>query len=369
MRKSIIDQAAALSKLRFMKQQGETIGKVPGELVFVGNQKQEFVRISVIAYNEGTFLEKELEELPLAELNTLKEHYSVVWINIDGLHDAEKIVSIGQLISIPDLLLEDIVHTGQRPKFNQTKEAIFYILKMLRLDKSQQIIEAEQLSVYQSDNVLFSFQEKVGDVFEPVRERIRQKSGRVRNVGVDYLSYCLADSVIDSYILIMQHFGEKIENLEDQIILEPNSQVLGQINRYKIELNYFRKAIRPAREAVANWKKSDFQGIAEETRPFLEDLNELTERAFYSVENYKSMLTEQLTVYSTNVNNKLNDIMKVLTIFSALFIPLTFIAGIYGTNFEYFPELKFKYSYFVMWGVMLTVAILMLFYFKRKRWF
>lgn len=367
MRNYLLEQAESLTRLRFIKKQGETKGKVPGELVFVGDQKQDFVRMRVFAFDEKNILEKEITHLK--ELDEIQNNFGAVWLNVDGLHDTDRIEKVKDYFQIPNLISEDIVHTGQRPKFNELPEATFFLLKMLSLDEKQHILEAEQFSMFQKSKVLITFQEKVGDVLDPVRDRIRNRQGRICSAGVDYLAYCLADAIIDNYIFIMEYFAEKIEVLEDRIILQPDANVLAQINRYKVELNYFRKTIRPAREAVANWKKSGSSLVLEETKPFLEDLDELIQRAYDNVENYKAMLTEQLSVYSTNVNNKMNDIMKVLTIFSALFIPLTFIAGIYGTNFEYFPELKFKYSYFVMWAVMITLAVVMLIYFKRKKWF
>ena len=354
-------------KVRFIKNNQDTLGKVPGELIFVGDKKQDFVKIRLIAFNENELIEKEISEL--SELNEIEGKYTVTWLNVDGLHDISKIKEVAEYFSFPELLSEDIVHTGQRPRFEEHPGFIFGIQKMLRLDKKENLLDAEQFSFVQNESVLITFQESVGDFFEPVRERIRKKLGRIRLMKPDYLAYCLVDTIVDHYISMMEYFGEKIEDLEDKIILEPKKDVLTQINRYKVELNYFRKTMRPARDSILLWKSSESILISEKTKPFIERLNELIIRAHENVENYKSMLSEQLTVYSTNVSSKMNDIMKVLTVFSAMFIPLTFIAGIYGTNFEYFPELKFKYSYFVMWGVMLSITILMLIYFKRKKWF
>lgn len=354
-------------KLRFLKKQEETIGQPPGKLIFVGDKKQDFVRLRMIAYNSNDYIEKYIKYIE--DIEAYQKDYDNIWVNIDGLHDTKQILKIGKYFKIHSLIQEDIVHTGQRPRTDASDKYIFNTIKMMRLDEEQLQLDAEQFSMYLTKDTLITFQERVGDVFEPVRERIRNKQGRVRQKGLDYLGYSLLDCIVDNYNFIMEFFGSEIEDLEDRILLQANKNTLQDINRLKIELNYFRKTIRPAREAILDLKTSDSQLIAENTIPFFDDLGDHIQRSYDAVENYKGMLSEQLTVYSTNVNNRLNDIMKVLTIFSATFIPLTFIAGIYGTNFEHIPELKYQYSYYIMWGVMFFVALIMLGYFKYKKWF
>lgn len=354
-------------KLRFLTKQNEVIGQAPGKLIFVGNKKQDFTRIQLFAYNEDSYVEVILNSIN--EIENYKKKYDTIWVNIDGLHNVNEIKKIGQYFKLHTLLLEDIVHTGQRATINIDADYIFFIVKMMKLNHQNDKLDAEQFSMYLNEDVLLTFQEAVGDVFEPVRNRIRKKQGRIRNMKLDYLAYCLLDSIADNYNSIMEYFGYQIEELEDKILLQPNSNILQDINRFKIELNYFRKSIRPAREAILNIKNADTELITDESSPFYDDLIDLISRAYESVENYKNMLSEQLTVYSINVNNKLNDIMKVLTIFSAVFIPLSFIAGVYGTNFDNVPELHYKYSYFIMWGLMILIAISMLAYFKYKKWF
>ncbi|WGH75211.1 magnesium/cobalt transporter CorA [Tenacibaculum tangerinum] len=352
---------------RFIAKQNNTKDVAPGNPVFVGNQKEETTKIQFIGYDEHEFVEIELTTID--ELKTYFNTYKKNWINIDGLHDIALIEEIGKLFNIHTLVLEDIVNTDQRPKVDIEEEYIFTSIKMMFLHKDKQQLEAEQVSMYLLKNVLITFQERHGDVFESVRERLRHKKGRVRSYNVTYLNYCLLDVIVDNYNFLMETFGEKVEDLEDKILLEPNKNILQEINKYKMELNYFRKAIRPAREGINSFRALKTELITKKEQPFFNDLNDLIQRSHDSVENYKSMLTEQLTVYSTNVNNRLNDIMKILTIFSVVFIPISFIAGIYGTNFEYIPELRYRGGYFAMWGVILLIVIGMLGYFKYKKWF
>lgn len=349
-------------KLNFNNKHGE----IPGSLTFVGEQKQDFTRIRVIAFNENEVFEETIDNLDQVEGLTKK--YDVVWINVDGLHDKTKIGEIGNLFDVHPLILEDIMHTDQHPKIQIESDHLFTIFKMLSLDESKSDTDSEQFSLFLKENVLLTFQEKNGDVFESIRDRIRQKTGRVRNKNADYLAFALLDCLSDNYSYIMDYFATKVEDLEEQVLKDPRSEVLQLINTYQIELNYLRKIVRPTKNMLVQLNKKKPEIFESETYAFMLDLGETIQRVYENVESYKSMLTDLLNVYSTHVNHKLNGIMKVLTIFSAIFIPLTFIAGIYGTNFEYLPELKFKYSYFVMLGTMLILVLGMLYYFKRKRW-
>ncbi|CAA0224076.1 magnesium/cobalt transporter CorA [Tenacibaculum maritimum] len=359
--------AEGLKKIRFIKNTKAIVGEVPGKLVFVGDQKQDYTKIRLFAYNEENFIEVILNDI--SEVEYYRKAYKNLWINIDGLHNISLIKKIGNYFNIHTLIQEDIVHTGQRAKIDIEEDHLFFIIKMMKIDLKNLQLDAEQFSMYLNEDVLLTFQEIEGDVFEPVRNRIRNKLGRVRKKGLDYLAYCLLDTIVDKYNHIMEYFGYQIEELEDKILLQPNSDVLHEINGYKIELNFFRKSIRPAREAILGLDTPNIELISEDIELFYDDLIDSITRAYESVDTYKNMLSEQLTVYSINVNNKLNDIMKILTIFSAVFIPITFIAGIYGTNFEYIPELKYKDGYFIMWGAIIFIASSMLGYFKYKKWF
>lgn len=351
---------------RFFKKREEIIGLSPGSLVFIGNKKVENIRIRVIDYDGAQLTEEQLKDI--AEGGEFRKTNTVTWINIDGLHDLALMKEIGETFDLHPLLLEDILNTGQRPKLEEFENCLFLVLKMLRFDNGKQMILAEQLSMVLGDTFLLTFQEQPGDVFEPVRERIRKQKGRIRGSGTDYLAYALLDTVVDNYIFIIERLGEKIEDLEDEVLEKADTAVMEKINTFKREMNFLRKSVRPAREAIMPLSKLDSKFIHDQTVPFIKDLQDLVTQATEAIDTYRDMLSDQLNLYNSAVSNRMNDIMKVLTIFAAIFIPLTFIAGIYGTNFEYLPELKFKYSYFIFWGVMVGVTAVMLIYFKKKKW-
>ena len=351
---------------RFFKKREAAKGQSPGALIFIGNKKMENIRLRVIDYDQAQLKENELNNI--ADGAEFKQTKTVTWINVDGLHDLSTMKEIGQTFDLHPLLVEDILNTGQRPKLEVFDHCLFIVLKMIRYEKEKQMIVNEQLSMVLGDTFLMTFQEQSGDVFEPVRERIRNQKGRIRGAGIDYLAYALLDTVVDNYIFIIEKLGEKIEDIEEEVLEKADSGVMEKINMFKREMNFLRKSIRPAREAIIQLSKLDSELIREQTIPFLKDLQDLITQAAEAIDTYRDMLSDQLNLYNSVISNRMNDIMKVLTIFAAIFIPLTFIAGIYGTNFEYLPELHFKYSYFVFWGVMITVAVVMLLFFKRKKW-
>ncbi len=351
---------------RFLKKKTETLGQVPGELVFVGEQKVAESTIRLIDYDQERLSEQQLQNIK--DGLTYKETSTVTWININGLHDTALIREVGNGFGLHPLVLEDIVNTGQRPRMEEYDSYLFFVLKMMRYDQASGKIVSEQLSMVLGKTFLLTFQEQPGDVFEPVRERIRKQKGRIRKVGIDYLAYALLDTIVDNYLLIIERLGEQIEEIEDQILENPSQAVLSRINAYKREMNYLRKTIRPAREFILQLSRLDSDLIDAATQPFIKDLLDLSSQAVDVIDTYRDMLSDHLNIYDSRVSNRLNEIMKVLTIFSAIFIPLTFIAGIYGTNFEYLPETKLEYGYFLMWGVMLTVAAVMLRFFRRKGW-
>jgi magnesium transporter len=352
---------------RFLKKREKNKGLAPGSLVFIGNRKVENISIRLIDYDKTNIIEDELKRV--SDGSEFLTTNTVTWINIYGLHDIDKIKEIGITFELHPLLLEDILNTGQRPKVEEFDNCLYIVLKMLRYDSESEMIISEQLSMVIGRTFLLTFQEQPGDVFEPVRERIRKQKGRIRGAGIDYLAYALLDTVVDNYIYIIERMGEQIEDIEEEVISKPDISVMEKINNYKREMNYLRKSIRPAKEAIVQLIKLENDLIQEETIPFLKDLQDLITQASEAIDTYRDMLSDQLNLYNSAISNKMNDIMKVLTIFAAIFIPLTFIAGIYGTNFEYLPELSFKYSYFIFWGVLVVVALSMIVYFKKSKWF
>jgi magnesium transporter len=351
---------------RFFKKREEIKGLSPGSLVFIGNKKVEHVRIRVIDYDGTQLKEDELKDI--AQGAEFKRTNTVTWINVDGLHDLSLMKDVGNTFDLHPLLMEDILNTGQRPKLEEFENCLFLVLKMLRFDKQKQMVVSQQLSMVLGDTFLLTFQEQPGDVFEPVRERIRKQKARIRGSGTDYLAYALLDCVVENYVFIVERLGEQIEDIEGEVLEKADPAVMEKINTFKREMNFLRKSVRPAREAIMQMSKLDSELIHEQTIPFLKDLQDLITQATEAIDTYRDMLSDELNLYNSVIGNRMNDIMKVLTIFAAIFIPLTFIAGIYGTNFEYLPELKFKYSYFIFWGVMLGVAVVMLIYFKKKKW-
>lgn len=351
---------------RFIKSRKESAGNVPGVPVFIGKQKVEQCIIRVMDFDS-----QRLDEIVINNIEDCRPFVTseaVTWISVYGLHDVEKIKQLGEIFSIHPLVLEDVLNTGQRPKFEEYDDTLFMVMKMLRFEPEEEIVQGDQLSLVLGSNFLLTFHEKPIDVFLPVRERIRKQRGRIRHCGPDYLAYAMLDTVVDNYTICIEAIGSRIEDLEEAVLEDPTQEVLGQITTYKREINYLRKSVRPAWELIVNLAKSDTEIIRETTIPFLKDLQDLISHAAETIDNYREMLSDQLGIYNTTVSNKLNEIMKVLTIFAAIFIPLTFIAGIYGTNFEYLPELKFRYSYFIFWGIMVAVAGLMIRFFKKKGW-
>lgn len=351
---------------RFLKKREASKGQSPGALIFIGEQKMESVHVRVIDYDSTILTDQELTDIK--DGSHFRKTDTVTWLNINGLHDIEKMKSVAETFDLHPLVMEDIMNTGQRPKIEEFDSYIFIVLKMIRFDTKTEMIVNEQLSLIIGDKFLLTFQERTGDVFNPVRERIKNQKSRLRGSGTDYLAYALLDTVVDNYIHIIELIGEKIEDLEEVILAGQDTSVMEKINAFKREINYLRKSIRPAREAILQLSRLDSNLFHENTSLFLKDLQDLMNQATEAIDTYRDLLTDQLNIYNSVMGNKMNDIMKILTIFAAIFIPLTFIAGIYGTNFEYLPELHFKYSYFIFWIVMVLIAGALLIFFKRKRW-
>ena len=351
---------------RFLKKTTKKTGLPPGTLVFVGEQKMETTLICLIDYNPVELIEKQLSDI--MDVEQYIGTSNVTWVNIYGVHDTTIVKNAGKVFDLSSLLLEDVMHTDQRPKIVEFDNCIFIVVKMLRFDDASEKILSEQLSIIVGDKFLLTFQEQEGDIFESVRSRIRKGRKRIRRSDPDFLAYSLLDVVCENYILIIERLGEKIDTLEEELLDDPSKEILFQINRYKQEINYLRKCIRPVRDLVNQIPKIEHANIKDETLQYWRELQELAAQASEGIESYRDILGDQLNLYHTTMSMKMNDRMKVLTIFSAIFIPLTFIAGIYGTNFDVLPELHFEYSYFIMLSIMAVVAAGMLFYFWKKKW-
>ena len=351
---------------RFVKKRKEDIGLSPDDISFRGVQKMDKVFLRMVDYDGENLQEKIIDKVDIV-LKRQKEP-TVTWFNIDGLHDSKVIEDIAVGFDFDKLVLADVMDLHTRPKAQEFSNCILLSIKMLQQDEKTERISVENLSIIITESVLLSFQEKRGDVFEPVRERIRNQKKRIRTGGTDYLAFALLDIVVDNYIYIVGILGEKIETLEETLLQEPRKSVIDEIYTYKREMNFLRKNIAPAKEMILTLSKMESELINESTNIHFKELLDNIHQAIDSSETYREILSDQLNIYHTTISSKLNDVMKFLTIFSVIFIPLTFIAGIYGTNFEVLPELKFKYSYFIMLGVMIVIALGMLRYFRKRKW-
>lgn len=352
---------------RYIKKRKEDIGVSPDLLVFKGIPKLENVLLSIIDYDA-----EDMEEINIDGIDKVLPYIdkkSVTWLNVDGLHDSAIMEEIAEVFDLDILLLADVLNTTSRPRVIDFDKGLMIVLKMLNYDSEKDVVSTENISLILTKSTLISFQEITGDVFEPVRDRIRNQRKRIRNSGTDYLTFALLDIIIDNYIFIISVLGEKIESLESKLLTSTNTNLIEKINAYKQELNYLRKSIKPAREMIHTLAKMDTEIINEINDVHFKELQNNINQAQESSDSYREILSDQLNIYHTTMSSKLNDIMKFLTVFSVIFIPLTFIAGIYGTNFDFLPELHYKYSYFIMLGVMALVAIGMLMYFKNKKWF
>jgi len=348
------------------KNRKSKLGMAPGSLVFTGEQKMLEVEITAIYYSQNDYFEEKI--IQLDELKKISEtHQGVVWINIDGVHDENEIEKIGDYFNLHKLTIEDILSIGQRPKLDEYEDYIHLVLKMPIIE-NQLIVENEQISFILKNNILLTFQEKTGDVFNDVRKRIKEGKGYVRNKESDYLLYILMDTLVDYYFYILDLFHDKIEVIEDILLNNKSEKTLYNLHNLRKQNIVLRRSIYPLREVINKFEKINEPFLKQENKIFIKDLYDHTIQAIDLVDSFRDSSASLLDLYMHNVSNKMNEIMKVLTIMSSIFIPLTFIAGIYGMNFKTMPELEFSYSYYIVLSVMLMISIAMIFYFKRKRW-
>ena len=351
---------------RFIKKTSKKAGLPPGTLVHVGERKQDVIRITVMDYDGDRLDENCPEDVEAAV--PLRDMPSTSWINIDGLHDMAVIEKLGRHFSIHPLTLEDTVNTTQRPKVEEFDDYIYVVVKMLTWDDDAGRVRAEQVSLVLGHNFLISFQEAEGDVFEPVRKRIRGGRGRIRTAGGDYLAYALIDSIVDHYFIVLEHLGEKIEALESQLYEDGGNDPLNAIFRLKQEMIYLRKQIGPLRETLSRLHKTENPLVKDENRVFFTDVYDHLHKGVEVVESLRDMLSGLQDLFISMTGQRMNEIMKMLTIIATIFIPLTFVAGIYGMNFEVMPELKWRGGYLLVWGLFGVITVAMLIYFKWRKW-
>ena len=352
---------------RFIKKKKEEIGLSPYALVFRGQKKTDKTVLRAMDFDLEDVTEQELKSTD--DLLGRKKSKKLTWLNIDGLDNPELMENLARVFKIEQNIFSDVMNPGSRPKVQEFDNGIFITIKMLHFDEKNDSLSADNLCLIITDNTLISFQEQSGLVFEPIRERIRKHKNKIRTSGADYLAFALLDVVVDNYIYINGILGDKIEALENDMTGNLQKELLESINSYKREMNFMRKHIKPAKEMILNLAKMESEFIHDENRIHFRELQDNINEASELSDSYREILYDQLNVYHSSMSTKLNEIMSILTIFSVIFIPLTFIVGIYGTNFENLPEVHLRHGYLFMWVIMIFTTLGMLWFFRRKKWF
>jgi len=352
--------------LKLIGKASKKAGLEPGALVFVGEQRHEELKISIVDYDAGHVDER--EETDIDECLPFRDTPTVTWINVSGVHDVSAVEKLGACYGAHPLVLEDILNTKQRPKLEEFEGYLFIALKMLYLERESAELIAEHISLIVGPNFVISFQETEEDVFEVIRQRIRNDRGRVRAAGSDYLAYALLDAVVDNYFVVLEQLAERIEKVEEELVSNPSTETMQTIYSLKRELIFLRRSVWPLREAIAGLGRSDSPIVSKETQPYLRDVHDHTIQIIDTIESFRDVVSGMHDTYLSSISNRMNEVMKVLTIIATIFIPLTFLAGIYGMNFQYMPELAWSWAYPGLWAVMATVTMGMLLYFRRKKW-
>ena len=352
----------------FTKKRIHKTGLPPGSLVFTGEQKLAQPTISLIKYSEASCETR--ESISVEEFPSLIDNEGVAWLNIEGIHDTALVEKIGAAFSLHPLLLEDILNPQQRPKLDEYDDVVFITAKMLFIDKQQNKIIDEQVSFVLGENFLLTFQEsKPGDAFDAVRERITNNKGKIRKEKTDYLCYRLLDAIVDNYFVVLEMIGDRLEDIESEIIENPEKSSIQKIHELKRELIYLRKITWPLREVINNFHRGEHSLINQTTKIYMRDLYDHTIQVIDTIETYRDWLSGLEDLYLSSLSNKMNEVMKILTMIATLFIPLTFIVGLYGMNFKFMPELDWRLGYPFVWVIMITLTVVMMLYFKKKKWF
>lgn len=342
-------------------------GLPPGSLIHVGEVRELVGNISITDYNKGKFEQRKLESIE--EIVQYKDSDTVTWVTIEGLANVGIVERVGEIFGIHQLVLEDILNTNQRPKFEEYEDHLYIVLKCLLPGGEDFTVLSEQVSLLVLKNFVIMFKEKKDDIFHPIHQRIKSSTGKFVSLGSDYLAYAILDFIVDQNFVLLDLLDDSITSLEDSLLVgEPTQEMLYKIQRLKREMIGIRRYVSPVRELVSEMTHSESDLIDESTHLFLRDVSDHSIRVVESIESYRDILTGLLDIYVSSVNNKMNEIMKVLTVFTSIFIPLTFISGIYGMNFEHMPELKSEWAYPVVWGLFITIPVILLVFFKRKKW-
>lgn len=344
----------------------DTAFQVPGTTVFVGQQRRERATIDIIEYSAEAI--REWHQADVATCLTCLAGPTVCWINVNGVHDTGLIDELGDAFDLHPLTREDIANTSQRPKWEEFGGYAFLAMKMLDDGGPARGVTIEHVSLILGPTWVLSFLEDEGDVFESVRKRLRTASGRVRTMPADYLAFCLMDAVVDHYFLAVERIGEGVELIDEQVISNPSPGDINRIHRFKQQMLILRRAVWPLREVVGAIVRSESELLGERTKVFWRDLYDHSVQVIDMVETSRDSLASLHDTYLSSLSNRMNEVMKVLTVISTIFIPLTFLAGVYGMNFEHMPELKWKVGYYIVWAVMVAIGVLLIVYFRKRRW-
>jgi magnesium transporter len=351
---------------KFFHRQSGKAGQAPGQAVFTGRQKVDRVRVTFMDYSPD-----HLDESADADLESclgLHDADSTTWLNVYGLHDETVLGRIGEKWNLHPLVQEDVVNTHQRPKVEDYGDYLYIVCRMVRWDERTHQIDSEQISIILAGGDVLTFQEKPGDVFAGVRERLRKGKGRIRGAGGDYLAYALLDSVVDHYFVVLETFADRIEDLEEDLLSDPREEQLQEIHKLKREMILARRAVQPMREVLRSMLISESKLIGEQTVLFLRDVHDHIIQVTDAVDSFRDLLGGLQDLYLSSVSHRMNEVMKVLTIAATIFVPLTFVAGIYGMNFEWMPELRWKWSYPALWVFFIVAGGGMVALFRRKKW-
>lgn len=344
----------------------DKIGMPPGSMVYIGRQRTQKVTISEISFSPEHYDEKILSKISDSKSWDKPDKVSIV--SVVGIHDTSIIEATGEYFKLDPMILEDVVNSQSRSRFEEFDDYLFFSMKILGLDQNTNEIFTEHISLLLGNNGMISFQESEMKILDPLKERIKKGKGLVRKRKADFIFYRLVDIFVDNYFIISEHLADRIELLEEKILQNPDELVHEEIYKLKKKISFVKRTMSPLRESVSSIIKSDSELMSESTQNYFRDVYDHLIYLNETVDSQRETINDFLNLYMSAMSNKMNEVMKFLTIFASTFIPLTFIAGIYGMNFTHMPELQSTYGYYIIWGVMLTVAILLLIYFRKKKW-
>lgn len=348
-----------------IRKRGRKVGQPPGTLVHVGEQHSESTSLTLVRYDQDHYEEQVLPQV--ADLDRNAHPGQVHWCQIKGVHDAAMVQEIGELFQLHPLVMEDILNTDQRPKLEVHEHYLYIVVKTLDFDVETSEARTEQISLVLGDGFLLSFQEGDNELFQGVRNRLNT-GRRLRVLRADYLAYALIDTLVDNYFLLLEKFGDNVELLEEELLSNPSPATLAKIHHYKREMLLLRKAVWPLREVLVSLSRDESDLVSRDTQMYVRDVYDHTIHIMDSIDTIRDLLAGMLDLYISSVSNHMNEIMKVLTIFASIFMPLTFIAGVYGMNFQNMPELSMPWGYPIAMGVMITIGVSLAAFFRWKKW-